>query len=163
MAEGTKTSVGQEPFRNLRSGHSGFTLIEVVVVLVIVAILAGVAYPSYLHVIRKLKRVEAKAALVQAMQQQERYYMVHARYLPFSADSTDVEARKFKWYSGQSPSASAYEIGGSACTGESFQDCILLTATAGSARVDRHYHDPQCGVMTLSSTGATAPADKDCW
>jgi type IV pilus assembly protein PilE len=133
------------------------------VVAVIVAILAALAYPTYQHAIRKAKRAEARAALMQLMQQQERYYMLHTRYVAFSADSADADARKFKWYSGESAAASAYEISGGACAGESLQDCVVLTATAGSARVDSRYDDPHCGVLSLSSTGMKSPVDKDCW
>lgn len=46
----------------------GFTLIEIMVVAVIVAILATIAYPSYQSSIRKAKRSEGHAALMQLMQ-----------------------------------------------------------------------------------------------
>jgi type IV pilus assembly protein PilE len=142
---------------------AGFTLIEVMTVVAIAAVLATLAFPSYQHAIRKAKRAEARAALLQLMQQQERYYMLNTRYIPFGADLSGAEASKFKWFSGESPTVSAYEIRGSACAGESLQDCIILTATAGSAKVDRRYRDPNCSVMTLSNTGVKLPTDRDCW
>lgn len=138
-------------------------MIEVMVVAVIVAILASLALPSYRDAIRKSRRSEGRAALVQLMQQQERYYILHTRYQAFSADATDADAKKFKWHSGDSAAASAYEISGAACAGETLQDCILLVATPGSAKVDSGFDDPQCGVLALSSTGARSPATKDCW
>lgn len=141
----------------------GFTLVEVMTVAVIIVILAALAYPSYRHAVRMAKRAEGRAALLQLMQQQERYYMLHTRYVAFAADSADVEAKRFKWFSGESAAASAYEISGAPCAAESLQDCILLTATAGSARVDSRHDDPHCGVMSLSSTGMKLPAGKNCW
>ncbi len=59
--------------------------------------------------------------------------------------------------------ASAYEMAGSACSGESLQECIVLTATPGTAKVNGVHDDPQCGVLSLTSSGAKAPAGKDCW
>lgn len=146
-----------------RSQCRGFTVTELMVVVAILAILAALAYPSYSFAMRKARRAEARAALMQSMQQQERYYTTHTRYVAFSADSTDEDGRMFKWYSGDRAATSAYEISAHACATESVQDCILLTATAGSARVDRHYRDPDCTEMSLSSSGIKLPADKGCW
>ncbi|HCY64560.1 MAG TPA: pilus assembly protein PilE [Oxalobacteraceae bacterium] len=145
------------------SDHRGFTLVEVMTVAVIIAILAALAYPSYRHAVRLAKRAEGRAALLQLMQQQERYYLLHTRYVAFAADSTDEDAKRFKWFSGESAAVSAYEIDGAPCAAESLQECILLTATAGSARVDRRYNDPHCRVKSLSSTGMKLPADNNCW
>lgn len=143
--------------------RNGFTLAEVMVVAVIVAILASLALPSYRDAVRKARRSEGRVALLQLMQQQERYYTLHTRYLAFSADAADADAKKFKWHSGESAAASAYEISGQACAGETLQDCIVLVAIPGSARVDSGFDDPQCGALSLASTGAKLPAAKDCW
>lgn len=140
----------------------GFTLLEVMVVAAIIAILAALVYPTYQHAIRKARRTEARVALFQLMQQQERYYSQHTTYVQFSADSIDTESSKFKWYSGDSPAVSAYEIQGDVCVGGTLRDCILITATA-SNRVGKKYSDSQCQVMSLSSTGTKLPADKECW
>lgn len=53
---------------------AGFTLIELMVVVVIVAILAMVAYPSYQAYTVRSRRADAQAALVQAANQQERFF-----------------------------------------------------------------------------------------
>lgn len=141
----------------------GFTLIEIVIVVSIIAILAVLIYPTYQHAVRKAKRTEARAALFQLMQQQERYYLQHATYVQFSAGLTDTAGRKFKWYSGDSPALSAYEIHGDACVGSTLKECVLITATAGSGRVGRSYSDPECKVMSLSSNGSKLPSGKECW
>ena len=150
-------------YYRIRLCQNGFTLIEVMVVAMIVAILASLAYPSYREVVRKARRSEGRAALLQLMQQQERYYMSHTRYLAFSADATDAEAKKFKWHSGESAAASAYEISGVACAGETLQDCIQLIAAPGTGKVNSAFDDPQCGALMLSSAGAKLPATKGCW
>lgn len=52
----------------------GFTLIEVMIVVAIVAILAAIAYPSYVESVRKSKRAEARAQLMEAAQYMQRFY-----------------------------------------------------------------------------------------
>jgi type IV pilus assembly protein PilE len=52
----------------------GFNLIELVIAIAIIGILAAVAYPSYTDSVRKSRRAEAKAALVELAQWMERIY-----------------------------------------------------------------------------------------
>lgn len=144
-----------------RYRQRGFGFIELMATLVIVAILATVAYPSYQESVRKAKRAEGRAALMRLMQQQERYYSQHIRYIAFSSSSVDATERQFKWHSGDSPGKSAYEISGAACAGEPIDNCIVLTATPGTQKVDAGYSDAGCGALTLSSTGQRGP--NGCW
>ncbi|TCS35707.1 type IV pilus assembly protein PilE [Paucimonas lemoignei] len=138
-------------------------MIELVITVSIIAVLAALVYPSYQHAIRKAKRTEARAALLQLMQQQERFYSLHTTYVQFSADATDVEAKQFKWYSGDNPASSTYEIQGKACADSTLTDCVLITATAGGSRVGKGYDDPECQVMSLTSNGAKLPVGEKCW
>ncbi len=52
--------------------HQGFTLIEVIVVVAILAILAAVAIPNYTEYVQRGRRADAKTALLQLAQWQER-------------------------------------------------------------------------------------------
>ncbi|HWT72685.1 MAG TPA: type IV pilin protein [Oxalicibacterium sp.] len=141
----------------------GFTLIEAMIVLLIAVILAAIAYPSYREAVIKTRRAEGKAALMKLMQQQERYYAVHGSYLAFSADAGDEEAKRFKWFSGDSPASSFYEIDARACDDEDLRDCVLLSAWPGSARVDAGYRDPLCGNLSLNSRGERSAGAAQCW
>jgi type IV pilus assembly protein PilE len=132
-------------------------------VMAIVAILASVAYPSYQESVRKAKRAEGRAALLQLIQHQERYYSLHGRYIAFSSESTDLHERQFRWYSGDSPRKSAYEISGAACRGEALDICVVLTASPGTGKVDAGYEDPKCGKLIVFSTGKKAADGNDCW
>ncbi len=55
------------------SHQGGFTLVELLIAAVVVAILAAIAIPSYFDSVRKSRRSEASAALVQLQQAQERW------------------------------------------------------------------------------------------
>lgn len=143
----------------------GFTLLEIMVVLAIVGILAAIAYPSYLGAVRKAKRAEGRAALMQLMQQQERYYSQNTSYISFSSASTDIREKQFKWYSGDQEASSAYEISGQACDGETINNCVMLTAMPGTAKVNAAFTDEACQSLILLSTGekkVSGPAT-DCW
>ena len=65
----------------------GITLIELMVVVVIVAIIASIAYPSYRDQIRKTRRADAKAALMDAAAKMERHYTQFGRYSGTIANS----------------------------------------------------------------------------
>lgn len=58
----------------------GFTLIELMVVVGIVAILVAIAVPSYSFAVRKGKRGQAKADLVEFAQIAERYRTINNTY-----------------------------------------------------------------------------------
>lgn len=65
----------------------GITLIELMIVVVIIALLAVISYPSYREFAARAKRNEAKAALLKAAINQERFYLQNNA---FSADLTDL-------------------------------------------------------------------------
>jgi type IV pilus assembly protein PilE len=141
--------------------YQGFSFIELMVVLLILAILATIVFPSYFDSIRKAKRAEGRAALVQLMQQQERYYSQHASYAEFSS----LAPNGYKWYSGGTPASSAYEIVASACKDDTLQNCVLLTAKPGTKKVDAAFRDDTCGELTLSSNGLKSASGRgaQCW
>lgn len=145
--------------------RSGFSLIELLVALVILAVLAAQAMPVYQQHIVRTRRSEAQSALLRLMMQQERFHTQNNTYVAFSATNTASEARHFSWWSGAHPQRSAYEIEGKACAGELIAECVQIVATPGTAQVDAQYHDRDCGVLTLTSTGlrlASGPAP-GCW
>lgn len=143
--------------------HRGFTLIELMIVVAIVAILGAVVYPSYQSAVVKSKRADGWATLTQIMQHQERYYSQNNTYIDFSKASPKTG---FKWYSGDSASASSYEIKAEACTGDVIVNCVKLTAMAGTSNVNRNFKDSKCGDLSLDSTGqksVSVSGAKDCW
>ena len=149
----------------------GFTLIELMIVVAIVGILATIAYPSYKDSILKGRRAEARTALLELMQQQERYMTQRGVYMSFgSGDAT--AGTTFKVYSGDSTtSANArYLLSAVQCpaatSGGAVQpltDCIQLVATPQPTTAD-----PVVNALTLTSTGVrdctgTTTNKKLCW
>lgn len=143
--------------------HSGkgFTMVELLVVLVLIGLLASWAWPGLQSLAIKARRSEGRAALVQAMQQQERYYTAHNSYVAFSRE----EPNGFLWYSGTAPARSAYELQARACPGGTLDSCVRIEASPGTAAVNSTSADPQCGTLFLTSRGERG-ADGDssqCW
>ncbi len=65
----------------------GVTLMELMIVVVILSFLVAIAYPNYREFTARAKRNEAKAALLQIAQNQERVYLNENAY---TDDMTDL-------------------------------------------------------------------------
>ena len=58
----------------------GITLVELIIVVVIIAIVATIGFPLYQEYVRKARRVDAMAVLMEASQYMERFYTANHRY-----------------------------------------------------------------------------------
>jgi type IV pilus assembly protein PilE len=139
----------------------GFTLVEVMIVLAILALIAAVAYPSYTNQVRKGKRAEAKAKLLTAAQRQERSYTDNGTYVTDLAPLFGLSAGSTVYSGDNNDSGSAYRITAAAAPG-GINTGYTLTATQNGG-----HSDPDCGNLTLTSTGVkgkSGPADLSrCW
>ncbi len=149
---------------NWKRTQSGFTLIELMIVTAIIAILAAVAYPSYTDSVRKGRRSEGRTALMELMQQQERFMTQRNTYASWTTPgATTGTAALFKTFSGDSAASGAYLISATDCTGGTdatkLRECVQLNAVP---RVT----DAQAGTLQLSSTGqktCTGSNPTVCW
>ena len=133
-----------------RKYMGGITLIELMIVVVIVGILAVVSYPSYRDFVAKAKRNEAKAALLKAATNQERFYLQNNQ---FSTDLTQLgfSASPFTTDSG------SYQITVAAPT-PAANFTVTATYLLGGREAGR------CATLTIDGRGdkVSAPA-LDCW
>ena len=133
--------------------HSGFTLIEMMIVVAVIGILAAIAYPSYQEHVRKSKRADAQAALMELSHFMERYYTANGKYTKAANTGPDLPFTK-------TPKDSATENYGLALsTVTDFG--YTLTATAKNSMAN-----DKCGNLTLTDKGvkgSSASTAAECW
>lgn len=137
--------------------QAAFTLIEVMIVVAIVGMLAALAYPSYQEFIRRSARAEARAAVLNMAQLQERNFSDRSRYEPVNGSSA-APWLVTNYFSGSSYASRKYGIG---VTVNSTNDRYTITATP-----ENGYSDPKCGDLTLTSDGTRGSSlgtAVDCW
>ncbi|CAM3581178.1 type IV pilin protein [Paracidovorax anthurii] len=156
------------------SKHSnGFSLIELMIVVAIIGLLAAVAYPAYTDSILKGRRAQGRTALMELMQQQERYMTQNNCYLKFTNTTGTVSATTctggtsstvpFKVFSGDTNSGTAYWLSARECTAGSttldMKTCVMVEATPTKS-------DPNAGVLSLTSFGqksCSGSKPQVCW
>jgi type IV pilus assembly protein PilE len=126
--------------------QSGFTLIELMVVVAIVAVLAAIAYPSYTSHLRKGRRAEAQAYMMDIAQREQQYFTDTRTY---AVDTGGVTAASVL-----NAPATPQDLGGYytiTTAAGTVTPSFVITATAiGQQQVD--------GNLTIDNTGAKTPA-----
>jgi type IV pilus assembly protein PilE len=151
------------PLQAPRVGQRGFTLIELMIAVAIIGILLRLALPAYQQSVMKSRRADAKTALLDLAQREERYlatantYTTSAPALGYASTSTITSASPMTVQNG---SASFYTI-------EVTTSGSTFTATARPTGVQKT-KDTQCQNFTIDNTGAQGVASgtgtaTDCW
>lgn len=128
----------------------GITLIELMIVVVIISMLAAISYPSYREFAARAKRNEAKAALLKAATNQERFYLQNNQFsvnlveLGFTASPYTTESNSYV-ISVAAPAPAA-------------NFTVTATYQLGGAE------SLKCNVFTIDGRGVkTSSPDTDCW
>lgn len=88
---------------------TGFSLIEMMIVLAIVGILSSLAFPIYTTTVLKIRRAEAKIALLNLATQMEHYYLYHQNsYAQASLETLGISIKTEHHYYKLSLTASAH-------------------------------------------------------
>jgi type IV pilus assembly protein PilE len=127
----------------------GFSLVELLIVIVIVGILAAIALPGYQNSVRKTRRSDAKAALLETAQRLERCLTQYGTY----DDGNCAVA------GGTSPEG-YYTIA---------VQRTATTYTVSATPAGAQAKDTHCAVLALNNLGARSASDADgnpapaCW
>lgn len=126
---------------------AGVTLLELMIVVVVIGILAAIAYPSFQEQVRKSRRADGKAALMETAQVLERCY---TRFASYGAGACDAQVDLPR-----DSDEEQYRI-----TGVRNAATFILTATPQGDQAN-----DSCGALTLDEAGLQGAAgDPDeCW
>ena len=123
----------------------GFTLIEIMIVVVIIAILAAIAIPSYQSQLRKGRRADTQAFMMDIAQRQAQYLLDARQY------ATGADAIKTLGMTPPTSVADFYTV--TVAPGATTPSYAITAAPiGGKAQVAD-------GTLTLDSTGAKSRAD----
>ncbi len=136
-----------------RRGVAGFTLIELMIVVAVVAVLAAIAYPSYQDALRKSRRGQAKADLVEYVAQAERFRTVNNTYVGFLFPGGVPTIQSPR----EAGSPARYDL---AITTQTVTDLVISATAVADQANDR------CGDLSLANTNEktnSAGDLADCW
>lgn len=129
-----------------RTTQQGFTLLELMIVTVIIAIISVAAYPGYIKHIQKTKRSDARTALNDVAQRQERYFLLNRAY------ASTFTALGYASSTPASPEGE-YTLSLSNTTASTY------TANATGATGRSQAQDVQCRTLSLNQRGVRSAVD----
>lgn len=133
-----------------RRRFRGFTLIELMIAVAIVAILAAIAYPSFDDAVRKSRRGQAKADMLEYAQMLERFHSVNNTYVGFALPVAQSPR--------EAGSTARYTLALTTQTATAF----VITATAQGGQAN-----DRCGNLGISNAGVKTRTGSvplsECW
>lgn len=136
-----------------RRGIAGFTLIELMIVVAVVAILSSIAIPAYQDSVRKARRAQAKADLVEYAGLAERFRTANNGYVTPTASF----ALPYTVSPRETGATAHYDL-----TLVSTASTFEITATPKTGQ-----DKDRCGTLSLSQTGLKKETGSatlsECW
>lgn len=141
--------------RKMQSEFKGFTLVELMIVVAIISILGAIAMPAYNQYVIKSARTQAKAALLDLAQMEERYFTNNAKYVAFDAiGGSTAQPSGWSNWAGDSSSSARYGLAVaplSSKTGTAADD--ITTTFIAWALPRTTFKDSTCGAIGIDSLG----------
>jgi type IV pilus assembly protein PilE len=129
--------------------RNGFTIIELTIALVVVGVLTSLALPSYQGVVRKTRRTEAQATLLEMALRQERWRADHPTYAQVLSDIGVVEGRLGGYYRFEVVDATATSF------------TIQAAPVSGAGQEHDRQGRVGCAPLRIDQSGRRLPAE--CW
>lgn len=136
-------------------GAHGFTLVELVITVAIIAILVAIAVPAYNDQVRKARRGQAQADLMELTQLAERYHSVNNSYVGFDTAATTLPLLR-----SPKQGTMVYDI--------DFQNVTRNGYNLRAVPQGGQVYDTKCMTLTLNSIGQKgitggSGTTADCW
>ncbi len=125
--------------------RKGFTLMELMIAVAVVGILSAIAYPSYVEQLRKTRRSDAKAALLNNAQVLERCYTEYNAYNNTACAAVDNTDPSLLASAYTTTEGGYYTLSAAALTAAGFS---LQATPAGGVQAN-----DKCGYLRYSNIG----------
>ncbi|MFZ6747242.1 type IV pilin protein [Undibacterium sp. JH2W] len=141
-----------------RNFEKGYTLVEVMIVVAILGLLAAIAVPSYTDNLRRGRRNDAKAKLMQNVQFMESFLLINEKY-DVDKGGTAVALPTLVSPAGATGTAVDYNFSFAAPTTSTTYKIQAVPANKMTG--------DDCGTFTVDNTGARTVSGSltiaDCW
>ncbi len=144
-----------------QKSEKGFTLIEIMIAVVILALLSAIAIPSYLDNVRRGRRADAKAKLLQNDQYMASFLAINDVYDKEKVTNTAVALPALVSPAGATGAAVDYNISFAVATTPTTYKIQAVPRPGGKMASD------PCGTFTIDNFGARTVSGSlsvdECW